>query len=153
MTEDTKRIIEINGVKMEVDLRYATQVHENIKVGSRVKLLKKEYSTHKVLAGVVVGFENFKELPTIVVAAFDPHGYSQTLTFHYINSQNKDAEIVPALDWYPEYSKQHSVDLFDKDIAKKRAELEDLESKKTFFIEQFEAYFRETMPSLEKQLS
>jgi len=28
MTENTKHTIEINGVKMEIDLRHATQIHK-----------------------------------------------------------------------------------------------------------------------------
>lgn len=68
MTEKT--IIEINGVKMEVDLRHATIIHQNLKIGSKVKVLDKSssYSGVQVYAGIIVGFENFPSLPTITVA-------------------------------------------------------------------------------------
>ena len=42
---DEKTIVEINGIKMEVDLRHATRVEE-FKIGSKVKVLKKQYENH-----------------------------------------------------------------------------------------------------------
>lgn len=67
MNDQNKRVIEINGVKLEVDMRYAKRVDE-LRVGSKVKVLNKEYSSYKVYPGVIVGFEEFDNLPTIVVA-------------------------------------------------------------------------------------
>lgn len=43
---DQKRIIEVNGVKLEVDLRNARRVDE-FRVGSPVKVLVKNYSTYE----------------------------------------------------------------------------------------------------------
>ena len=63
----TKKIIEINGVKMEVDLRHATQIHTEIKIGSKVKVLHKQHGGQNIYHGVVCGFENFVDLPTIEV--------------------------------------------------------------------------------------
>jgi len=66
--KETTQIIEINGVKMQVDLRYAKRIEE-IKVGSRVKVLMKKYNEHyEVKHGVVIGFEPFKNLPTIIIS-------------------------------------------------------------------------------------
>jgi hypothetical protein len=53
MSEETKRVIEINGVKMEVDMRYAKRVDE-LRIGSRVKVLIKEYSSYKIYLGVSI---------------------------------------------------------------------------------------------------
>ena len=47
MSEDQKRIIEVNGVKLEVDMRYARKIEE-LRVGSRVKVLIKNYSRYSV---------------------------------------------------------------------------------------------------------
>ena len=47
--------IEIRGQKLELDTRVAVRA-DVIKVGSRVKLLKKDYSGHKVLHGIIIGF-------------------------------------------------------------------------------------------------
>ena len=63
-----KTIIEINGVKMEIDLRQATVV-ENFKVGDKVKVLIKTYNdSFQSHVGTIVGFDAFKERPTIILA-------------------------------------------------------------------------------------
>jgi hypothetical protein len=69
MTE-TNKIIEINGVKFEVDGRTATlRQIDTIRIGARVKVLKKKYGDdYEVHHGVVVGFEPFKEAPTFIIA-------------------------------------------------------------------------------------
>ena len=40
-------IIDIQGVKLDVDLRTATRVEE-IRIGTKVRVLTKDYSGHKV---------------------------------------------------------------------------------------------------------
>src|SRR5690606_28503543 len=63
-----KTIIEVNGVKLEVDLRTAKRVDE-LRVGDRVKVLTKDYrGEYEVHAGTIVGFEPFENLPTVIVA-------------------------------------------------------------------------------------
>ena len=97
-TETT--IIEINGVKMEVDLRHAKIVHQNIRVGSRVKPPEKGgYGGPTVFPGVVVGFEPFTDLPTIIVA-YVKTGYSAPgLEFAYINAKCAEKwDMVPSMD-------------------------------------------------------
>ena len=96
------QIIEINGVKMEVDLRHAKMVHENIRVGSRVKLMGKDaYGGPSVYPGIVIGFENFQDLPTIVVAYVNISYSEAVLNFAYINNSKKSTDkwsMIPALD-------------------------------------------------------
>ena len=46
MSEDNKRIIEINGIKMEVDLRNAKRI-DTFKVGDPVKVLDMTYQPQK----------------------------------------------------------------------------------------------------------
>lgn len=142
---DTKKIIEINGIKMEVDLRYATQVYENIKIGSRVKILDKEYTDSKVHHGVVVAFDNFKDRPTITVLAVKQSYGNAELQFYYIHEGSK-AEMVPAMDWLPDVEKGKVVDKLEREIAKKQAEIEDLEARRNFFIQQFGKFFEEHTP-------
>ena len=89
--------IEIRGQKLELDTRVAVRA-DIIKVGSRVKLLKKEYSSHKVLHGIIIGFEPFKDLPTIIVAAVELAYSDATVSFVYINEKTEDYQMVVALD-------------------------------------------------------
>ena len=55
-----KEIVEINGVKFEVDLSKATVVSE-YQIGSKVNvLLEKDYNgKREVVPGVICGFNNF----------------------------------------------------------------------------------------------
>ncbi len=137
-----KTIVEINGVKMEVDLRHATIVHENLHVGSKVKVLaKSDYSGPQVWPGVIVGFEPFPSLPTIIVAYMDT-SYSGGLKFAHINSKSADKwELVPSVDDELPLAKGDVLSRFDLDIEKKQAELGELNAKRAFFLRHFNAYF------------
>lgn len=141
--EKQTTIIEVNGVKLEVDLRHAKRV-DNLKIGDRVKcLVKSSYgggmSTH---AGVVVGFEPFPSLPSIVVAYLDTGYASGTLKFQTFNSETKDFEVIADLDNNAlEVDKAHIIAQFDRDSAKKMQELEEIEAKRAFFIAHFGRYF------------
>lgn len=135
-------IVEINGIKMEVDLRHARQVYENLRVGSRVKILEKGYSDHSVYPGVIVGFENFVNLPTIIVAVLKSDYSGSDLKFYSINSESKNVEMVPALDWYPAIAMENAVIKFDAEIKKLTLQIEDIEmKKKKFFMDNFNKLF------------
>lgn len=137
-------IVEINGVKMEVDLRHAKIVHENIKVGTKVKLLvKNDYSGATVYAGVVVGFEPFATLPTIIVA-YISDGYNDTgLKFAHVNAKSADKyDIVPSIDDELPIKKDDVLAQFDRKIESKQAELATLEAQRDYFLRHFNRYFQ-----------
>lgn len=141
--EKQTTLIEINGVKLEVDLRTAKRV-DNLRVGDRVKCLVKGYSgsmsTH---AGVVVGFEPFPSLPSIIVAYLDTGYASGTLKFQTFNKETKDFEVICDLDNNAlEVDKVNILATFDRDIAKKKQELEEIEAKRKFFLSHFGRYFK-----------
>jgi hypothetical protein len=141
--ETERTIVEINGVKMEVDLRHARIVHENIKVGSKVKLLSKnDYSGPQVYAGVVVGFEPFESLPTIIVA-YVKDGYNDSgLYFAHVNAKSADKyDLVPSLDDELPIKKEDVLAQFDRKIDKARAELETAEAQRDYFLRHFNRYF------------
>ena len=138
--EEYKKVIEINGVKLEVDLRNA-KVIDNFRVGDTVKILKKEYNDKfKVCPGVIVSSENFKELPTIVVAYIN-NSYSTDLEFVYINEQSKDVEMVPADLKDLSIEKDYVLKNFDQKITTKHNEIIEIERKKKYFLDNFQRYF------------
>ncbi len=144
MSNETQ-IIEINGVKMEVDLRYAKRVDRMV-VGSRVKLLTTEnqYGTksNKVYPGVVVGFEPFTDLPTIIVAYLDIDYSGANLKFAYINTGSKEKyDIILSVDEELPIQKADVLGKLDRDIEKKREEIADLELKRNYFLSHFNRYF------------
>ena len=136
-----RTVIEVNGVKMEVDLRTARRI-DQIRVGDRVKVLIKGYSDYKVHAGTVIGFEPFVNLPTIIVAYIERDYSSVGVKFIYFNAQSKETEIVKAIDDDQlDLDKSSILQMFERDIQKKRDEIADVEAKRAYFLENFKAYW------------
>lgn len=142
-TETT--IIEINGVKMEVDLRQARIVHENVRVGTKVKILEKSgYGGPTVYPGVVVGFECFRDLPTIIVAYVNTGYSSPGIAFAYINAKSAEKwDMVPSIDDELPVAKSDVLAHFDREIEKALATQQDLAAKRDFFLRHFNRYFAE----------
>jgi len=139
--QENKRIIEINGVKLEVDLRDC-KVVDNFRVGDNVKLLTKKYGdTFEDHAGVIVGFDEFRERPTIIVAYLEVSYSEASIQFAYINKDSKDIEMVKANENDIPFNKSRVLDMLDKGIAVKERELDDAKHKKAHFLEWFGRYF------------
>lgn len=136
-------IIEINGVKLEIDLRHAKRI-ENLKVGDTVKVLKKEYSdNYKSLMGVIVGFDAFEKLPSIIVAYVGDRHDSNPISTVCYNSETKDIEIIAANEHDLSFDKSNILEKFDKQITAKQLEIKDLESKRDYFLHHFKKYFED----------
>ena len=139
---ENKQIIEINGVKLEVNLTNA-RVVENYRVGDVVKVLRKEYNNQwKSHSGTIVGFDAFKNRPTIIIAYVDD-GYNTDIHFLYYNADTENAEICPANSNDLAFSKESVIEKMNRDIAKKKAEIDEIEQKRNFFIEHFSRCFGE----------
>jgi hypothetical protein len=141
--ENGTPIIEVNGIKMEVDLRHSKVIHQNIRVGTKVKILAKgAYGGPEVYPAVVVGFEPFTDLPTIIVAYVKAGYASADLQFAYVNSKSADKwDLVPSVDDELPINKADVLAVFERDITKKRNEISDMESKRDFFLKHFDKYF------------
>ena len=115
--ETEKQVVEINGIKMEVDMR-------------------------KVKSGVVVGFEPFDSLPTIIVCYLDADYNSSKISFAYINTDTREKfEIVASIDDDLPVRKQDVLSKMDREIEKKREEIADIERKRQYFLDHFNCYF------------
>jgi hypothetical protein len=141
--DDTKQIIEVNGVKLEVDLRTARRIEE-LQVGSRVKvLLKSDYSEPEVASGIIVGFEPFPDLPTIIVAYVKSEYNAVGLkTIHY-NAKSKNVQIVASIDDDFSVSKKEVLGWFDREEKKARDTLAEIDAKREFFLDRFKSYWRD----------
>lgn len=133
-----KRIIEINGVKLEVDLRNARRIDE-FRVVDNVKVLDTRGSKNEVRSGVITDFANFKDLPTIIVAVFIAGDYwsKPSIEFIYFNNDTEDIEIVGVSAEEIIVSKDTIVQQFDDEVIKKRDELNDLIRKRDTFVKYF----------------
>ena len=135
---ENKKIIEINGVKLEVDLASAKRIDE-FRVGDTVKVLDNRNDKNEVRTGVITDFANFKDLPTIIVAMYKAGDYwtKPTIEFFPYNSNTEGFEIVGVSAEEIIVSRETIVQKFDDEIAKKRDELNDLIIKRDTFIKYF----------------
>lgn len=135
-----KRIVEINGVKLEIDTRTARKV-DQYRVGDKVKVLVKEYSdNYKTHHGVIVAFDDFTALPTITVCYVKDNYGSTSLEFVYINAKSKDVELAPCTDEIL-ITKADVMTRMQAEIDKKQAEVQDLQRKMEFFVKRFGVWF------------
>jgi hypothetical protein len=146
---ENKRVIEINGIKIEVDLSTARRIDE-FKIGDNVKVLMKEYDSYKVYPGVIVEFVNFKELPTIIIAMFKQSYSESTVTFINFNSETENIEITLCADHEMKLEKCRVIDKFNLEIEKKMSELDELISKRDWFIKYFNRYFENNLDQVKK---
>jgi hypothetical protein len=148
MSEQTKKIIEINGVKMEVDFRTADVTNiESFKVGDQVRVLRTDRGyndsvKHTTHSGVIVGFDDFKNLPTILVAYIDVD-YHTELKYASINAASADFEIIKTNSQLMPIDKQRVVDKMDREIESCEGKLREARLKKEYFTQYFNAYFGE----------
>ena len=135
---DEKRIVEINGVKLEVDMRYARRIDE-FKVGDTVKVLDNRNEKNEMRTGVITDFANFKELPTMMVAIYKAGSYWEDPTIEFIpfNAETKDIEIVGVSAEEVIVSRETIVQKFDDEITKQRDKLNDLIIKRDTFVKYF----------------
>jgi hypothetical protein len=136
-----KTIIEVNGIKLEVDMRYARRIDE-IHIGDRVKVLKKAGygDDHKVFPGIIVGFEPFQKLPTIVVAYVDVEWSKAEIKFLHFNSKC-EAEVIHAADEDFHVDRDVILQRFDREIAAKQREIETIEEQRNYFQTNFRAFW------------
>lgn len=138
---ENTRLIEINGIKMEIDLRTAKRVDE-FKVGDNVKVLRKGYnSSYEILNGVIVEFVNFKELPTMIIAIFKQDYSGSHLDFINFNSETEGVEISFCSEHELKLEKNKTIDRMQQEIDKKLAEAKDIQNKKDYFEKHFAKYF------------
>jgi len=144
MEEEQSKIIEINGVKFEVDARTATLKQiEKVKIGSRVKILFKKYSDdHEVKHGVVVGFEPFPDKPTIIIAYMEQsYGSAPEIKWLYFTTSSKEQVIISREEDTESLEASNITGKIDKEILKKEQEIQDLEDRKAYFLKNFQAYW------------
>jgi hypothetical protein len=145
--EVNTRIIEIGGVKMEVDLRHAKTV-EHYKVGDPIKILIEEYSdTWKSYPGVIVGFVEFKSLPAIEILYIKDHYGSVEIEFKTFTSASEKVEIAPYNEFEIGIDRAEIMEKFDVKINKLREEIRLIENRRTAFDKYFGSIFADVPTS------
>jgi hypothetical protein len=148
MSDENKRIVEIEGVKLEIDLRTAKKI-DHYKIGDPVRVFQKNSSYEKVKPGVIVGFCEFEKNPQIEILILS-HEFSG-INFEivtYPSSEREGFEICPFDRYQGLFSQTDIVTRFDRDIQKKELELADLKLKKDYFINDFAKAFDRVVPGV-----
>lgn len=136
----SKETVEINGVKFEIDMNTAKRI-DTFKVGDNVRLLDKRYSSSQIYTGMILGFYNFKELPTIQVAYFKNDYSGATIEFVNINSKSDGFELLPSNKYEADFDRDTVVGSLNQQIESKTAEVKSLEAKKAWFLKYYGKYF------------
>ena len=139
----TTSIIEIGGVKMEVDMRHAKKV-EHYKVGTNIRVLIKDYSEYKSFGGVIIGFEEFKTRPSILIAYIKVSYGDSSLHFITYNSDTKDVEICMAEESFVPFEKSRVLESLNNGIQVAEEALLEAHNKKDYFERNFDKYFEDT---------
>ena len=140
MSEDTKRIIEIAGVKVEIDLREAKTI-ETYRVGDPVKLLKKGYGDSWICSpGVIIGFAAFQNRPALeILYISDVSGAGiQVAT---LTQDSKDIEIAPFNGYEAAWTRTDILGKLDRELLCKEEEVRLLKSKREAFVRCFGKFF------------
>lgn len=138
--ESGKRVIEIDGVKIEVDMRTAKRI-DTFKVGDAVKVLDKTSSEYKVKPGIITDFANFKEKPTICVAVYNEptwsYGKPSIEIIHIYEGMENKYEIVYTSEEDLRLTKDGVIESFERKIQEKKNEVADLENQMNYFKKHF----------------
>lgn len=113
---------------------------EILKVGDPVRvLIKPGYGSPEVHTGVIVGFEPFKERPTIIIAYIEVSYSKAEMKMLYFNGNDKqDAEILAAPeDINIDIERSRVLDWFNAEEQKKLAEVEEIRLKRQYFNRYF----------------
>lgn len=134
-----KRIIEIDGMKVEIDLESARRI-DTFHIGDNVRVLDKTGSNTIVRCGIITAFNNFKDEPCITVAVYKDGDYwsPPKIDFIYIHSgMDSEYEIVLASDDEIRVSGEGVIQRFDSVIWRKQKEADDLKAQRDYFVEYF----------------
>ena len=140
MSETT--VIEIGGVKLEVDLRSAKRI-DTLRVGSKVKVLDKNaggYGGPKISPGVVIGFEPFPYLPSILIAYLNMDYGKVELKFLTLNAKTDSHQVVASID-DDKIDRKEVGAFFDREETKLERALEEIRERRAYFDSHFGAYW------------
>tara|TARA_E500000305_G_C4024239_1_gene240793 strand:+ start:208 stop:675 length:468 start_codon:yes stop_codon:yes gene_type:complete len=147
--EEFRRTVEIEGVKLEVDLRTAKKI-DTYRVGDAVRVLIKDYSGFNTYPGCIVGFDDFKNRPTIRVAYIEPHSESP-LKFESIQEGKGENEIAPMYESDLLPTRETIEGHFSREEEKLHTKLRALQEQRAFFRKQFGQAFERYRPQVEEE--
>lgn len=142
-----EKIHEINGKKFIINEDPNMVRVEEYRVGDQVMVMKKGYGdSYKLCPGVIVGFFDFKSLPSLNVAYLDVEYSTAKIEFVAFNDNTKEGFEFCAYDGKDlPWGQDRVLTMLDNEIEKKRDELRDIEHKKKYFVECFGRFFQQAI--------
>ena len=141
----------IGSVTIEIDDSFVFQ-RETLRVGDTVKILMpkgtygEDAKKFVIKYGVIVSFDNFDTLPTIVICYVEG-SYKETVEFLYLNERTENISIIRTDPQDLSIEQTSIIDYLDNEIAKKQSEKEDMLRKKQYFLTHFGKYFKDVAPT------
>jgi hypothetical protein len=140
---DEMRIVEINGIKIEADMRTAKKI-DTYKVGDPVKVLDCNYQTPQIRPGVIVDFAEFGKMPAIEVMMLSDEYNGIEFKFITITGGKESKYEISRYSKYEKlFTRGNVLDKFERLIDKKKIEIDELERKREYFVKDFEKAFSE----------
>ena len=136
-----KRIIEVNGINIEIDPA-TIKIVESYKVGDNVKVLIKKYDKFEMYHGVIIGFYSFENRPTIGISYLNTDYGEDKIKTVYLHKDSKDIELCPTMETDLEIDKASVLESMDKKIESVKQELAKCEMERKFFLERFGSIFK-----------
>lgn len=106
-----------------------------LRVGSKVRVLKKEYGdNYKVYPGIVVGFDLFEKLPSAVVMYADVSYAGAEIKWVTFNEATKDIELAAAQYEDKDLPTiEEALEVFKRQEQELQKKIDELREKRDFF--------------------
>ena len=102
-----------------------------------VKVLIKEYSGYNIYPGTIIGFTEFKNLPTIEILYVKDNYTAAEVSVLAFNENTTDVEIAPCPDYEVNFPAAELLGKIDRQIIQKEEEVRNLKSKREAFLKYF----------------
>lgn len=139
---EEKRIIEIDGVKLEVDLRTARRI-DSFRVGDNIKVLMEQYGSWRAYPGAIINFTEFPTHPAIDILIVTESGEVKFITYAApLNGQKQSIEIAPFSQFELLIDRASIMDKLNRAVEQKESELRDAVAKREAFVKAFAQAFK-----------
>lgn len=133
----------IQGTHFEISRAPNQPTEKFVRIGDRVKVMKKQYDGWKTFPGIIVSFDDFKDMPTFNIVYVEASYSSCNLHSVAFNEESKDIKV----SFLADDSKEIDIDrtgmikYFERAIEAKKNELSDLMYKMSYFEKNFGKFF------------
>jgi hypothetical protein len=135
--------VDIKGVKFEVDTNKFVKNNNNYKIGDCIKVLIKKYGAEwRSYHGMIIGFDAFENLPTILIAYLDTEFGNADITLLCFNNASEGIEITAANNIQLQLTKESAVQKFYNQIRDLKQQIEETEAKLQIFLTTFSEKFK-----------